>query len=172
MQSSSQTLFILSILCRHDNRYKIICFVGFVVVVFSSPEAKAQVSFSHLRHRCRWHCRKFSQFYISSSFLEPLSGNFNQTMAKIQVSSPEPPGKCQTILEGIQVCSNEGPFPFPRGDTIGIHLRLSKIFLPRTCGPILTKLGTKHSLVKGIKLFFKYKGSSFSQNSNIEKKRN
>ena len=38
-------------------------------------------------------------------------------------SSPEPPGPISTKLgamhpwvKGFQVCSNEGPHPFPRGD--------------------------------------------------------
>ena len=48
-------------------------------------------------------------------------------------------------LKVIQVCLNERPRPFPRGDNL-------KIFLSRTTGPISTKLGTKHLWVKGIQV--------------------
>ena len=53
---------------------------------------------------------------------------------------------------GIQVCSYEGPRPFPRGDNkeiAKIHRRTLKIFFIRTTGPISTKLGTKHPWVMG-----------------------
>ena len=52
----------------------------------------------------------------------------------------------------IQVLSNEGPHPFPRGDNkeiAKIHSRTLKIFFLRTTGQISTKLGTKHSWVMG-----------------------
>ena len=48
----------------------------------------------------------------------------------------------------IQVCSNEGPHIFPRGDNSNImklHWKLLKIF--RTTGPISIQLGTKHPCV-------------------------
>ena len=59
--------------------------------------------------------------------------------------------------KGIQVCSNEGPHPFPRGDyceIAKIHRRNSKIFFSRTTEPISTKLGTKHPWVKMILVLF------------------
>ena len=46
-------------------------------------------------------------------------------------------------VKGIQVCSNTGPHPFPRGDNneIGkIHVQNLKISFSRPIGPILTKL--------------------------------
>ena len=53
---------------------------------------------------------------------------------------------------GIQICSNEGPRPFPRGDNkelAKIHWQTLKIYFLRTTGPISTKLGTMHPWVKG-----------------------
>ena len=57
-------------------------------------------------------------------------------------------------VKGIQVCSNEGPRPFPRGDDYKlakIHWRNLKIVISRTTEPISTKLGTKHPWERGIK---------------------
>ena len=56
-------------------------------------------------------------------------------------------------VKGIQVCSDEGPRPFPRGDNseiVNLYLKFLKIFFSITTGPIWTKLGTKHSWVEGI----------------------
>ena len=58
-------------------------------------------------------------------------------------------------MKGIQVCSNEGPRPFPRGDNYEIvkrHWRNLKIFFSRTTGPFSTQLGTKHPWVKVIQV--------------------
>ena len=66
--------------------------------------------------------------------------NFNQTSHKVSLG------------EGNS--SFEGPNPFPREDNydiVKIHWRILEIFFSRTIGPILTKLGTKHPCVKGIK---------------------
>ena len=55
----------------------------------------------------------------------------------------------------IQVCSNVGLRPFPRGDNyeiVKIHWRNLKIFFSRTTEPISIKLGTKHPWVKGIQV--------------------
>ena len=55
-------------------------------------------------------------------------------------------------MKGIQVCSNERPCPFLRGDNYEIaklHWKNLKIFWWRTTGPISTKLGTMHPLMKG-----------------------
>ena len=59
-------------------------------------------------------------------------------------------------VKGIQVCSDEGPRPFPRGDNseiVNLYLKFLKIFFSITTGPIWTKLGTKHSWVDGIQIF-------------------
>ena len=56
-------------------------------------------------------------------------------------------------MKGIQVCSNEGSHPFPRGDDYEIAKipwRNLKIFFTIPTGPISTKLGTKYPWVKGI----------------------
>ena len=58
-------------------------------------------------------------------------------------------------LMSTQICSNEGTLPFPRRDNYAkakIYWRNLKIFFSRTAGPISTKFGTKHPLVKGIQL--------------------
>ena len=58
-------------------------------------------------------------------------------------------------VKGIQVCSNKGPRPFPRGDNYQIakiHWRNLKIFFSWTTGLISTKLGTMHPWVKGIQV--------------------
>ena len=57
-------------------------------------------------------------------------------------------------VEGSQVCSNEGPRPFPKGDNYEIakiHWQIFKIFFSRTSGQISTELSTKRSWVKGFK---------------------
>ena len=85
------------------------------VVVFSSPEPKAQVSFSDqtlsvARRRCGRRCRNFFTF---SSSPEPLS-QFQPNLAQ------------SILVKGIKFCSNEGPRPFRRGDNykiVKIHRR-------------------------------------------------
>jgi hypothetical protein len=57
-------------------------------------------------------------------------------------------------VKEIQVCSNKGPGPLQRGDDhknvkIGV---ISIIFLSRTTGPILTRLGINHPVRKGIQV--------------------
>ena len=67
---------------------------------------------------------------------------------------------------GIQVCSNEGPRPFPRGDNYElakIHWRNFKIFISRTTGPISTKLRKKASLGDGNLRLFKWRATLFSK---------
>ena len=60
-----------------------------------------------------------------------------------------------SLGKGIQVCSNEGLRPFPRGDTYeiaNIHRQIFKIFFSRTTESISTNLGTKHPWVRGIQV--------------------
>ena len=61
-------------------------------------------------------------------------------------------GTKHSWVKGIQVCSNEGMFPFPRGDQnskiVKIHKRNLKMY--RTTRPTFSKLGTMHPWVKGI----------------------
>ena len=76
--------------------------------VFSSPELKAQVSFSvHLCPSVRLsvclsvRLQNFHIFIFFSRTTGPIS-------TKLGTKHPR--------VKGIQVCSNEGPHPFPRGD--------------------------------------------------------
>ena len=58
-------------------------------------------------------------------------------------------------VKGIQVCSNEGRHPFPRGDNneiAKIHLQNLKIFFSRTARLLSNKLGTLHPWMKGIQV--------------------
>ena len=58
-------------------------------------------------------------------------------------------------MKGIHVCSNKGPGPLQRGDNhknVKMGWGHLKIFFSRTTGPILTRLGTNHPLVKGIQV--------------------
>ena len=74
-------------------------------------------------------------------------------------------------MKGIQVCSNEGPRPFPRGDNyeiVKIHWQNLKIFFSRTTGPILTKLGTKHHWVKGFQVCSNEGPCPFQREDNYE----
>ena len=66
---------------------------------------------------------------------------------------------------GIQVYSNEGSCPFPRGDnnTIAkIHWQTLKIFL-RNTGPFSTNLGTKLPWVMANYCLFKWRAMPFSK---------
>ena len=59
-------------------------------------------------------------------------------------------------MKGIQVCSNEGPRIFPRGDNNEIaklHGRNFKIF-SRSTGPGSVKLDTKHPYLKWTECIF------------------
>ena len=75
-------------------------------------------------------------------------------------------------VKGIQVCSNEGPRPFPRGDNyeiVKIHWWNFKIFLSRTTEPFSTKLVTKHPWVKGIQVCSNEWPRPFPRSDNCEK---
>ena len=75
-------------------------------------------------------------------------------------------------VKWIQVCSKEGPHPFPRGDNyeiVKIHYRNLKILVSKTTGSISTKIGTKHPWVKGIQ-DSSNKGPAFFQGEIITKK--
>jgi hypothetical protein len=57
-------------------------------------------------------------------------------------------------VEGIQVSSNEGQCPSPRGDNskrVKIYKNYFKIF-SRTTGPISTRFGTNHPWGEGIQV--------------------
>ena len=81
----------------------------------------------------------FSHFHL---LLQNHRSNFNQTW--------------HFLVKGIQVCSNEGPRLFLRGDNYQIAKKQWRnsiiIFFSWTTRPISTKLGTLHSWVKGIQV--------------------
>jgi hypothetical protein len=69
------------------------------------------------------------------------------------------------LVKGIQLCSNKGPGPLQRGNnhkSVKMGWGHLKIFFSRSIGPILTRLGTNHPWLKGIK-FFKGRGYPFSK---------
>ena len=86
------------------------------VRVFSSPELKAQVSFSdHLSSVVCLSIRLSVNFSHFHRLLQNHWANFNQTK---YTKYP--------WVKGIQVCSNEGPRPFPRGnyfEIVKVHWR-------------------------------------------------
>ena len=104
--------------------------------ILSSPELKAQVSFSDRLSVC-----KFSRFH---HLFQNHWANFNQTWSKA------------SLFEGIQFFfSNDGRCLSPREDNykmVKMHWHLLKIFFFRTTGPILNKLGTEHPCVKEIQI--------------------
>ena len=92
----------------------------------------------HLCRRLEWaflmeicpYCGK--PYTFSSSPHKPM-GQFQPNLASLW-------------MKGIQICSNEGPCHFPRGENL-------KTFFSRTTGPISTKRGTKHPWVKGNQVY-------------------
>ena len=69
--------------------------------------------------------------------------------------------------------SNEGPCPFPRGDSCNyviakIHWRNLKILYSKIIRPILTKLGTKHPWVKGTQVCSNKGPCPFPRGDNYE----
>ena len=125
-------------------------------LVFSSPELKAQVSFSgHLWSVVRLYV-KLSTFFI---FFSRTTGPFSN---KLGTKHPR--------VVGLQVSWNEGSRPFPSGDNYEIaktYWRNLKIF-SRTTGPISTKLGTKHPWVKEIQVCSNEGPRPFPRGDNYE----
>jgi hypothetical protein len=75
-------------------------------------------------------------------------------------------------VNGIQVCSKEGPGPLQRGDNhkkVKMGLGLLKIFFSKTIGPILTRLGTNCPWVKWIKICSKEGDSPFPRGDNSDR---
>ena len=85
------------------------------------------------------------------SFVRPSVCKLSTFSSFPELQAPFQPNLAQSILglREIQVCSNEGPHPFPRGDNYEIakiHWR-NWIFF-RTTGQISTKLGINHPWLK------------------------
>jgi hypothetical protein len=75
-------------------------------------------------------------------------------------------------VKGIQVCTNKGSGPLKRGDNhrnVKIGWGHLKIFSSLTTGPILTRLGTNHLWVKGIKVCSKEGDSPSSRGDNSKR---
>ena len=123
------------------------------LLIVSSPELKAQVSFSdHLSSVvCPSVC--LLTFHIFDFF----SRTTGPILTKL---SPK-----HSRVMGIQVCSNEGRHPFLRGDNkeiAKIYWRTLKIFFLRTTRPISTKFGTEHPW-DGKLCLFKWRAMPFSK---------
>ena len=120
----------------------------------SSPELKAQVSFSDrlLSIVCSSVCLsvRLSICLLTIHIFNFFSRTTGPTSTKLDRKHP--------WVEGIQVCSNERPRPFPRGDNsqnVNLYWKCFKIFLSRTTGPFSTKFTWhKASLVGGDSSFF------------------
>ena len=119
---------------------------GYLPTIFSSPEPKAQVSFSDrnlsvVRRRLRCHRRRRCRFHVFFFF----SRTIERILTKSRTNCP--------WVKGNWVRSNEGPRPFSRRDNykkVKTYWRNLKIFFSRTTGPISTKikLGTEHPWFK------------------------
>ena len=92
-------------------RYCIVWFLCFFFFIFfvSSPELKAQVSFTN-RLSSFGLSRYFSHFHL---LLQDQYTNFNRTWHKASFG------------KGIQICSNKGSCPYPRG----VNNEIAKIHL-------------------------------------------
>jgi hypothetical protein len=69
-------------------------------------------------------------------------------------------------VKGIQICSNKGPGPPQRGDNhknVKMGWGHLKIFLSRTIGPILTRLGTNCPWRERIQVYVKEGDSPLSK---------
>ena len=106
--------------------------------LFSSPELKTQVKFSdRLSSVC---LSTVHMFIFFSRTITPFS-------TKLGTKHP--------WVKRIQVYSNDGPHPFPKGDSYVIvktHWQKLMIFFSRTSMQISKNLCTKHFWVKGIRV--------------------
>ena len=95
--------------------------IEFYWYLFSSPVPKAQVSlFYHnlsVVRRCCRRCRRDSNFFTYSIFIV-----FSRTTGLISTKL----GTKHPWVKGIQVCSTEGPRPFPRKDNYKIQKSIDK----------------------------------------------
>ena len=128
--------------------------------IISSPELKAQISFSdHLSSRVCLSVRlsvKISHFHL---LLQNNWANFNQNL------------HTPSFGEGDSSFLKWRAMSLPSGDNneiAKIHWQTLNIFFSRNTGPISTKLGTKQPWVKGIQFFFSNEGPR-SDDSEIAK---
>ena len=118
----------------------------------------------------KWRALLYSKgrlLWNSKKYIDEIKKIFSRTPRSISAKL----GTMHPWAKEIQICSNEGPHPFPRGDNypIGkIHWKNLNIFFYRTTGPISHKLSTKHPWVKGIQVCSN-KGSRILQGEIITK---
>jgi hypothetical protein len=112
---------------------------------FSSPELKAQVSYSDRPLSVCLAVRPSVCLSVNFYIFDFFSRSTGPILTRVGTNHP--------WGEGIQVCSNEGDRPSLRGDNServkNIEF-LKKIFSSRTTGHNSIKLGTNHPWVKGI----------------------
>ena len=122
------------------------------------------VFLAHLRQRLKWDflikiCPLFVVVVVRKTFYIFIFSS--RTSGPISTKL----GTKHLWVKGIQVCLNEGPHPFPRGDNkeiAKIHWPTLKIFFLRTTGPISTILGTEHPW-DGKLCLFKWRAMPFSK---------
>ena len=110
---------------------------------FSSPESKAQVSFSDQNlsivrcHRCRHRhcCQNFSHFHL---LLQNQLGPISTKLGTNHLGWRE--------FKFVQM---KGSALFQGKIIAKMHWQILKIFFSRTTGTISIKLGTKHSWMRG-----------------------
>ena len=116
------------------------------------------------------HWQNFKIFFsITNGPISTKLGTKHLLVKVFQVSMKL--GTKYSWVKGIQVCSNERPHPFPRGDNykiVKIHWQNLKIFFSRTNGPISTKLGTKSPWVKGIQVCANERPCPFRRGDNYK----
>jgi hypothetical protein len=145
-----QVMLIVSTTSQYDyaSTYReFLCYVIMTVstLFFSSPDLKAQVSYSdRLLSVVRLSvCLSVCKLLHFRILLQNHWSNFNQIWQKLSLG------------EGIQVWSNEGYCHSSRGDNskrVKIHWKFLKIFFSRTSRPNSIKLGTHCPWVKEIQV--------------------
>ena len=123
--------------------------------IFSSPELKAQVSYSD---RLLSVVRLSVNFYIFDFF----SRTAMPILTKLGTNHP--------WGEGIQVCSNEGDCSSPRGnnsETVKIHWKFLKIFSRTSC-PNSIKLSTHYPWMKEIQVCSNKRPGPFLRGDNYK----
>ena len=142
--------------------------------ILSSPESLGQSQSNLAQNILR--CREFNFYQIKcyalfkgemimKIHLQHLKIFFTRTTGPISSKL----SKKYSLVQGIQVCSNEDPNSFRRGNnfkTAKIHWRNLKIFFSRTTRPFSTKLGTQHPCLKGDSSFYKWRAPLFPRGDN------
>ena len=139
---------------------------------FSIPFEVSWSILAHLSHRLKWaFLIKICPLSVVVVIVVVVNFHififFSRTTGSISTKL----GTKHLWVKGIQVHSNEGPCSLLRGDNYEIakiHWQNFKIYFSRTTGPILTKLGTKNSCVKGIQVCSNVGPCPFLRGDNYE----